>query len=65
MAKTVGSFSQNLESKKLPNDLHNERAVVRVSTENGAKISNNSALAWHCVTGVLLDGCFKLTRLSL
>ena len=52
------------KSKKLPNDRHNERAVVRISIENNAEISDSSALAWHCVTGTFLDGCFKLIRLS-
>ena len=52
------------KSKKLPNDRHNERAVVWILIENGAEISDNSALAWHCVTGTFFDGCFKLTRLS-
>ena len=55
------------KSQKLPNNRHNERAVVRI-IENGAEISDYSALAWHCVTGTFLDGCFKLfklTRLSL
>ena len=53
------------KSKKLPNDRHNERAVVKISIENSAEISEHSALAWHCVTGIFLGGCFKLTRLSL
>ena len=53
------------KSKKLPNDRHNERSVVRIFIENGAEISDNSVLAWHCATGTFLNGCFKLTRLSL
>ena len=56
------------KSQKLPNNQYNERAVVRIVIENGAEISDYSALAWHCVTGTFLDGCFKLfklTRLSL
>ena len=62
-----GNFTKSViyrdqKSKKLPNDRHNERAVVRILIENGAKISDNSALAWHCVTGTFLDGCFKLTN---
>ena len=57
------------KSQKLPNNRHNERAVVRIVIESGAEISDYySASAWHCVTGTFLDGCFKLfklTRLSL
>ena len=53
------------KSKKRPNDRHNERAVVRILIENGTEISDNSALAWHCVPCIFLDGCFKLTRLGL
>ena len=34
------------KSKKLPNDRHNERPVIRILIENGAEISDNSALAW-------------------
>ena len=65
-----GNFAKSViyrdqKSKKLPSDRHNERAVVRILIENGAEISGNSALAWHCVRGIFLDGCFKLTRLSL
>ena len=48
------------KSQKLPNNRHNERAVVRIGIENGAEISDYSALARHCVTGTFLDGCFKL-----
>ena len=63
-----GNFTKSViyrdqKSKKIPNDRHNERAVVRILIENGAEISDISA--WHCVTGIFLDGCFKLTRLSL
>ena len=68
-----GNFTKSViyseqKSKKLPYDRHNERAVVRILIENGAEISDISALAWHCVAGIFLDGCFnmfKLTRLSL
>ena len=65
-----GNFTKSViycdqKSKKLPNDRPNERAVVRILIENGTEISDNSALAWHCITGIFLDGCFKLTRLSL
>ena len=65
-----GNFTKSViyrdqKSKKLPNDWHNERAVVRILIENGAEISENSALAWHCTPCTFLDGCFELTRLSL
>ena len=62
---TKSVIYRDQKSKKLPNDRHNERAVVRILIENGAEIS---ALAWHCVAGIFLDGrfnMFKLTRLSL
>ena len=65
-----GNFTKSViyrdqKSKKLPNDRPNEPVVVRILIENGAKISEHSALAWHCVTGIFLGSCFKLTRLSL
>ena len=52
---TKSEIYRDQKSKKLPNDRHNERAVVSILIENGAEISNNySALAWHCVTGTFL-----------
>ena len=65
-----GNFTKSViyrdqKSKKRPNDWHNERAVVRILIENRIEISDNSALAWHCVTCIFLDRCFKLTRLGL
>ena len=58
---TKSVIYRDQKSKKLPNDRQNERAVVRILIE----ISDNSVLAWHCVTVIILDGCFKLTCLSL
>ena len=55
---TKSVIYRDQKSKKLPNDRHNKRAVVRILIENGAEISNNRALAWHCVTGTFLDGFF-------
>ena len=62
---TKSVIYRDQKSKKFPHDRHNERAVARILIENGAEISNKSALAWHYVTGTFLDGFFKLTRLSL
>ena len=47
-----GNFTKSViyrdqKSKKLPNDRHNERRVVRILIENGTEIIDNSALAWH------------------
>ena len=46
---TKSMIYRDQKSKKLPNDRHNERAVVRILIENGAEIRDNSALplAWH------------------
>ena len=49
-----GNFTKSViyrdqKSKKLPNDRHNEHAVVRILIENGAEISDNNALALHCM----------------
>ena len=68
--KKGGNFTKSViyrdqKSKKLPNDRHNERAVVKILIENDAEIDDNSALAWHCVMGTFLGGSFKLTRLGL
>ena len=46
---TKSVIYRDQKSKKLQNDRHNERAMVRILIENGAEISDQSALAWHWV----------------
>ena len=63
-----GNFTKSViyhdqKSEKIPKDWHNERAVVRILIKNGAEISDNSTLAWFCVTGIFLDGCLSLLAL--
>ena len=67
--KRRGNFTKSViyrdqKSKKLPNDRHNERVVVRILIENGSEISDNICIGM-ALRPIFLDGCFKLTRLSL
>ena len=54
----LGNFTKSViyrdqKSEKIPKDRYNEGAVVRILIENGAEISDNSALAWYCVKATI------------